>query len=83
MATVRKKTGRSRVKKAKKNVTEAVAHISSSFNNIVVTIADLQGNTLCWATAGSSGFKGSRKSTPFAAQVTARNAGQAAKEFGV
>lgn len=83
MATVRKKTGRGRVKKAKKNVTEAVAHISSSFNNIVVTIADLQGNTLCWATAGSSGFKGSRKSTPFAAQVTARNAGQAAKEFGV
>lgn len=85
MANTSKKTSRSRsrAKKNKKTITDAVAHISSSFNNIVVTISDLRGNTLCWATAGSSGFRGSRKSTPFAAQVTARRAGEAAQEFGV
>ena len=56
-------------KKSKKVVTEGVAHIQSSFNNTIVTITDKQGNTVCWATSGGSGFKGSRKSTPFAAQI--------------
>ena len=70
-------------KKNKKIVTDGVAHIHSSFNNTIVTITDKQGNTICWATSGGSGFKGSRKSTPFAAQVAAEAAGKAAQEFGV
>ena len=70
-------------KKSKKVVTEGVAHIQSSFNNTIVTITDKQGNTVCWATSGGSGFKGSRKSTPFAAQIAAEKAGSAAKEFGM
>src|SRR5262245_41759826 len=70
-------------KKVKKNVTDAVAHIHASFNNTIVLITDRQGNTLAWATAGSVGFKGSRKSTPFAAQVAAEKAGTIAAEHGV
>ena len=70
-------------KKVKKTVTDGVAHVHASFNNTIVTISDRQGNTLCWATSGGSGFRGSRKSTPFAAQVAADRAGQAAKEFGL
>lgn len=70
-------------KKAKRVVVDAVAHIHASFNNTIVTITDTQGNTLSWATAGGSGFRGSRKSTPFAAQVAAERAGVAAKEYGV
>ena len=70
-------------KKVKKNVTDAVAHIHASFNNTIVLITDRQGNTLSWATAGSVGFKGSRKSTPFAAQVAAEKAGKAALDYGV
>lgn len=70
-------------KKVKKHVTDGVAHIYASFNNTVVTITDRQGNTLSWATAGGSGFKGSRKSTPFAAQVAAERAGQVCQEFGL
>jgi small subunit ribosomal protein S11 len=70
-------------KKAKKNVAEGVAHIHASFNNTIVTITDRQGNTLAWATSGASGFKGSRKSTPFAAQVAAESAGKAAQDCGV
>ena len=70
-------------KRVKKNVVDGVAHIHASFNNTIVTITDRQGNTLSWATAGGSGFRGSRKSTPFAAQVAAERAGNAAKEFGV
>ena len=70
-------------KKVKKNVTDAVAHIHASFNNTIVLITDRQGNTLAWATAGSVGFKGSRKSTPFAAQVAAEKAGNIAAEHGV
>ena len=70
-------------KKAKKNVAEGVAHIHASFNNTIVTITDRQGNTLCWATSGGSGFRGSRKSTPFAAQVAAEKAGTVAMEHGV
>jgi small subunit ribosomal protein S11 len=70
-------------KKVKKNVTDAVAHIHASFNNTIVLITDRQGNTLSWATAGSCGFKGSRKSTPFAAQVAAEKAATVAAEHGV
>jgi len=70
-------------KKIKKVVVDAIAHVHASFNNTVVTITDRQGNTLCWATSGGTGFRGSRKSTPFAAQVAAEKAGVAALEFGV
>jgi small subunit ribosomal protein S11 len=70
-------------KKSKKTVQDGIAHIHASFNNTIITITDRQGNTLCWATSGGSGFRGSRKSTPFAAQVAAQNAGEAAKEYGL
>ena len=70
-------------KKVKKNVTEGIAHIHASFNNTIITITDRQGNTLSWATSGNAGFKGSRKSTPFAAQMASERAGRAAQEFGV
>ena len=70
-------------KKVKKNVVDGVAHIHASFNNTIVTITDRQGNTLAWATSGGSGFRGSRKSTPFAAQVAAENAGTTVKDMGV
>ncbi len=70
-------------KKVKHVVTDAVAHVHATFNNTIVTITDRQGNAICWATAGGSGFRGSRKSTPFAAQVAAERAGQMATEYGV
>lgn len=70
-------------KRVKKNVSEGVAHVHASFNNTIVTITDRQGNALSWSTAGACGFKGSRKSTPFAAQVAADRAGSKAQEFGV
>jgi small subunit ribosomal protein S11 len=70
-------------KKIKKQVVDAIAHIHASFNNTIVTITDRQGNTLSWATSGGCGFRGSRKSTPFAAQVAAEKAGTAAAEYGV
>ncbi|MBS0003264.1 MAG: 30S ribosomal protein S11 [Thioalkalivibrio sp.] len=70
-------------KKVRKNVAEGVAHVYASFNNTIITITDRQGNTLSWATSGGSGFRGSRKSTPFAAQVAAERAGSAAQEHGV
>lgn len=70
-------------KKAKKNVAEGIAHVHASFNNTIITITDRQGNALAWATSGGAGFKGSRKSTPFAAQVAAEQAGRAAVECGV
>ena len=70
-------------KKVKKNVVEGIAHVHASFNNTIITITDRQGNALSWATSGGAGFKGSRKSTPFAAQVAAEAAGKAAQEFGV
>ena len=69
--------------KVKKNVAEGIAHVHASFNNTIVTITDRQGNTLSWATSGNAGFKGSRKSTPFAAQMAAERAGRAAQECGV
>ncbi|MGB5454263.1 MAG: 30S ribosomal protein S11 [Sedimenticolaceae bacterium] len=70
-------------KKVRKVVTDGIAHVHASFNNTIITITDRQGNALCWATSGGSGFRGSRKSTPFAAQVAADRAGQVAKEYGV
>ncbi|MBS0438819.1 MAG: 30S ribosomal protein S11, partial [Proteobacteria bacterium] len=70
-------------KKAKRVVTDGVVHVQASFNNTVVTITDRQGNALSWATAGGAGFRGSRKSTPFAAQVAAEKAGRVAAEYGV
>ncbi|HCU54478.1 MAG TPA: 30S ribosomal protein S11 [Gammaproteobacteria bacterium] len=70
-------------KRIKKSVAEGIAHIQASFNNTIVTISDRQGNVLAWATAGGAGFKGSRKSTPFAAQVASDKAGRAAQEYGV
>jgi small subunit ribosomal protein S11 len=70
-------------KKVKKTIVDAVAHIHASFNNTIVTITDRQGNALAWATSGGSGFRGSRKSTPFAAQIAAEKAGTAAQEYGV
>jgi len=70
-------------KKVKKHVVDGIAHIHASFNNTIITITDRQGNTLSWATAGGCGFRGSRKSTPFAAQVAAEKAGVAAQEFGL
>ena len=70
-------------KKVKKNVTDGIAHVHASFNNTIVTITDRQGNVLTAATSGGSGFRGSRKSTPFAAQVAAEKAGVAAQEHGM
>jgi len=70
-------------KKVKKNVQTGMAHIQSTFNNTIITITDVGGNTLSWATAGGSGFKGSRKSTPFAAQVAAEECAKKAAEHGV
>ena len=70
-------------KKVKKQIADGMAHIHASFNNTIVTLTDRQGNALSWATAGGSGFRGSRKSTPFAAQVAAERAGEAAKEYGL
>jgi small subunit ribosomal protein S11 len=77
------KAGTRARKRVKKNVVDGVAHVFASFNNTIVTITDRQGNALAWASAGSSGFKGSRKSTPFAAQVAAQKAGNAVQEFGM
>ena len=70
-------------KKAKKNVSTGIAHIQSTFNNTVVTITDVNGNTVAWSSAGSRGFKGSRKSTPFAAQLAAEEAARKAMEHGM
>ncbi len=70
-------------KKVKRQILDAVAHIHASFNNTIITITDRQGNVLSWATAGGCGFRGSRKSTPFAAQIAAERAGTVAKDFGV
>lgn len=70
-------------KKTKHNIVDAIAHISASFNNTIVTITDKGGNVLAWSSAGTCGFKGSRKSTPFAAQVAAEKVGNIVKEYGV
>jgi len=70
-------------KKIKKNVVDGIVHVHATFNNTIVTITDRKGNALSWATAGGSGFRGSRKSTPFAAQVAAERAGNVVKDFGM
>ncbi|MDX8402764.1 MAG: 30S ribosomal protein S11 [Mariprofundaceae bacterium] len=70
-------------KRARKNIANAVAHIKASFNNTIITFTDEAGNAICWATSGASGFRGSRKSTPFAAQVAAEEAARKAMEHGV
>ncbi len=70
-------------KKIRKNVADGIAHVHASFNNTIITITDRQGNALSWATSGGQGFKGSRKSTPFAAQVAAESAGRVALECGI
>ena len=80
MAQTSNKSGK---KKVKRTVIDGIAHIHASFNNTIVTISDRQGNALSWATAGGSGFRGSRKSTPFAAQVAAERAALAAQEYGL
>lgn len=77
------KTRRTRKKRDHKHVESGIAHIHSTFNNTIVTITDMAGNALSWASAGGAGFKGSRKSTPFAAQIAAENAAKAAQEFGL
>lgn len=81
MAVQRKTTTRKR--RVKKNVENGIAHIKSTFNNTIVTITDMHGNAISWASAGNLGFKGSRKSTPFAAQVAAEQVGRQAQEFGI
>lgn len=70
-------------RREKKNVPHAVAHIQATFNNTIVTITDPSGNTICWSSAGRIGYKGSRKGTPYAAQLAARNAAEQAQEHGV
>jgi len=74
---------RRRIKKEKKNIPEGIAHIQSTFNNTMVTITDKQGNAISWASSGSQGFKGSRKGTPYAAQIAAENAAKKAAEHGM
>ena len=81
MATPRRKGGRK--KKEKKSIQDGIAHIQSTFNNTIITITDMSGNTLSWASAGGQGFKGSRKSTPFAAQLAAEDAAKKAQEQGL
>ena len=70
-------------RRERKNITSGVAHVSATFNNTMITISDAQGNTIAWSSAGSTGFKGSRKSTPYAAQVAAESAGRKAMEHGM
>jgi len=74
---------KTRVRREKKNITSGVAHVHASFNNTMITITDAQGNTISWSSAGAMGFKGSRKSTPYAAQVAAEDAGKKAMEHGM
>ena len=77
-----KPTTRTR-KRVKRTVVDGIAHVNATFNNTVITITDRQGNALAWASAGGSGFRGSRKSTPFAAQVASERAGESAKDYGL
>lgn len=70
-------------KRERKNITSGVAHVNSSFNNTMITITDAQGNAISWSSAGAMGFKGSRKSTPYAAQVAAEDAGKKAQDHGI
>ena len=83
MATAQKSAAAKAKKKVRKNVSTGIAHIQSTFNNTVVTITDINGNSIAWSSAGSRGFKGSRKSTPFAAQLAAEEAARKAMEHGM
>ncbi len=78
-----KDTGRVVKRRERKNITNGVAHVNATFNNTMVTITDVQGNAISWSSAGMMGFKGSRKSTPYAAQVAAEDAGKKAQEHGM
>ena len=82
-STKSKKSSYSKKKKNKKNILNGIAYVQSTFNNTIVTIADTSGNVISWASAGQKGFKGSRKSTPYAAQIAAEDVGNKAKEFGL
>lgn len=77
------KKAKSKKKAVKRNVTHGIAHILATFNNTIITISDLEGNALCWSSTGGCGFKGSKKSTPFAAQIAADKATRKAKDFGM
>ena len=77
------KTGKTTRRRIKKTIVDGIAHVYASFNNTIITITDRQGNTLAWQTAGGSGFRGSRKSTPFAAQISSTKAGEVAQEYGM
>jgi small subunit ribosomal protein S11 len=77
------KASAQRIRKVKKHVVDGIAHVHASFNNTIITVTDRQGNTLAWGTSGGSGFRGSRKSTPFAAQVAAERVSNTLKEFGM
>jgi small subunit ribosomal protein S11 len=81
MATPKRKTGRK--KRERKNIQDGIAHIQSTFNNTIITISDVHGNTIAWSSAGCQGFKGSRKSTPFAAQLAAEDVAKKAQEHGM
>ena len=84
MAKEQQQAGRGKPRRReRKNITSGVAHVNATFNNTMITIADAQGNVIAWATAGSQGFKGSRKSTPFAAQIAGEQAGRKAAEHGM
>ena len=83
MATGTSSSTRTRKARARRNVTDGIAFVYATFNNTIITISDRQGNVLAWCTSGSCGFKGSRKSTPFAAQVAAERAGEGANQYGV
>ena len=83
MATATENKPKSRAKKVKKNIQSGIAHITASFNNTIVTITDVSGNVVSWSSSGVKGFKGSRKSTPFAAQLAAEDAGHKAMEHGM
>ena len=81
MATPKRKTGKK--KRERKNILDGIAHIQSTFNNTIITISDVHGNTVAWSSAGCQGFKGSRKSTPFAAQLAAEDVAKKAQEHGM
>ncbi len=83
MAKAQKEDGKKIRKKERKNIISGVAHVNSTFNNTIITITDAQGNAISWSSAGHLGFKGSRKSTPYAAQIAAEDAGKKAKEHGM
>ncbi|MEE2980480.1 MAG: 30S ribosomal protein S11 [Pseudomonadota bacterium] len=78
-----KETGARVKRRERKNITSGVAHVNATFNNTIITITDAQGNTIAWASAGGQGFKGSRKSTPYAAQMASESAGRKAQEHGM